>query len=610
MAYEKKRERFQKVAADRTRKINDLLRLLGNCANKNNYSYTDEEVRKLFSFIEENLQNAKNKYQTFFNEKMQREFCKDFEEHYTWIEGFMRNVRRMPNKAAVMDPKAERIWSYRALNEEVNRCANALKQIGIQKGESVLFKMSNSFFFICLYIACHKIGAIACPVYMKLSPGETAEIMDEIAPRIFLYEMNGDTELALTLVQKRPKHLIVTHFPQKLKAKDERITWEKFLHDASYQEPDNTYPFSMYQETVHFYTSGTTGRAKCIPVTSINEVLTAQDMMINFGVGSFDIVMNLSSWAHRGGLHCAGPSTMLYCGGTVIILGAFERRFWLEFIERYQITYVVGMPFILELLANAQQREHRNLHSVRGVISMGSPLSREEYLNLYQMLSHRIYNAYGTTETFCNAAFCSEDGLYESGYVGKSFIGDEVEIVTVQNGEKHKVPKDGVTRGEIVVRSLAKSSGYYDKSAEQTRQKYKNGFLYTGDIGTWDLDGNITVCGRNDDMIIRCGEKIYPIEIEEMLLECDGVKDCLITAVQDEKDGEAIVAYVVRNDEKLTVEKLNDFCQNERKMSQNKLPKYYRFKKVLPKTENGKKRYYKAKKMAESDLKNQKLLTV
>ena len=124
-------------------------------------------------------------------------FRETFESEFTWLNGFMRNVRRFGYKPAVISPVEKKQWTYEELNADCNRFANAMKRDGVKKADIVMFQLFNSTEFLFSYIAPQKLGAIGNPVNFNLSAGETAEIMSHNRAKVYLY----DSEIAETAVQ-------------------------------------------------------------------------------------------------------------------------------------------------------------------------------------------------------------------------------------------------------------------------------------------------------------------------------------------------------------------------------------------------------------------------
>lgn len=163
------------------------------------------------------------------------------------------------------------------------------------------------------------------------------------------------------------------------------------------------------------------------------------------------------------------------------------------------------------------------------------------------------------------------------------------------------VAQDNQEVGEIIIKSPAKSAYCYYNNEPETEKRFYNGFLYTGDLGTWDENQYIHVVGRKDDMIISAGENIYPVQIEEVLQQNPRVSDCIVTSVPDKTRGEAVVAYLIPADNTLTVQDMLNYCAGHPMLSTYKCPKYYRFVQELPYNATGKKLHYRMKEQALKD---------
>jgi long-chain acyl-CoA synthetase len=164
------------------------------------------------------------------------------------------------------------------------------------------------------------------------------------------------------------------------------------------------------------------------------------------------------------------------------------------------------------------------------------------------------------------------------------------------------VARDGQAVGEVIIRSPGKCSCAYINRENEAKAKYYKGWLYIGDLATWNDKEFVTIVGRKDDMIISGGENIQPVQVEEVINENPKVKDCVVTSVPDKKWGELVVAYVVKNDPSLTVSELDGFCKEHPMLASFKRPRYYRFADALHMTATGKKIHYKIKQKAKEEM--------
>lgn len=531
-----------------------------------------------------------------------------FESRYTWIEGFMRNVRRYARRLAMIDSETDQSWTYSELNNDTNRLCNVLAKDNIHKSDVIMVQLLNCPEFVFGYVASHKMHAVFCPVNYRLSPGELAENISDSRPKVLMFDKDHKENVlvALGISGHKPQRLIVTDGDT-----DEQngiISYQEYVADSSSAEPANAIDYNIYDETTRLYTSGTTGSAKGVPMTSINEVLSAHDVMIHFPMSYKDVTINTTPWFHRGGLHCAGPCPALYAGATMVIMSKFDALKTLKLVWRYKITFIIGVPTVLEALADVQERQGYDLTALKGIVTMGSPLERSACIRYQSILTPNIFNGYGTTETFWNTFLRPFDLPENAGTAGASCIDDDVRVVKVYEDRRAEpdelIAMDGTEVGEVIICSPAKSPYCYYNNDVETEKKYHSGFIYTNDLATWDENQFITIVGRKDDMIISSGENIYPTEIEAVLNLCPKVKDCIVTSVADKIRGQLVTAYIVRADETLTAEELDEYCKQSPDIANFKRPRYYRFVEQIPFNATGKKLHVRIKETAAKDLKN------
>lgn len=533
-------------------------------------------------------------------------FQQVFEEDLTYIAGFMRNVRRFADKTAVIDPLSERTWTYSQLNEDVNRVANALSTHGIRKGDVILYQLPNSIEYLYCYLAPQKLGAVNSPANYNFSPGETAVCLESSKPAAYIYDssLKDMAVKALASVEHKPLLILMVGEGELPKG---HLRFQDFMNGQSEKEPVTDYVPNMYDEAMRLYTSGTTGKPKGVPLYHANEVMSAHDVLMHFPMNPTDSTMNTTPWFHRGGIHSGGPNPTLYAGGTIVIMRAFQSLLALKYIEKYKITFLIGVPSIIKMLVRHQEKYNADLSSLRGIITMGAPFERADCLKVHQFLTPNLFNGYGTTETFWNTFLRPYDLPEMAGTAGRSCTDDEVRVVKVYEDRKAEPDDlaacDEAETGEVIIRSPKASYGYYNNPEEDANKFYK-GWMYTGDLATWDKKQFITISGRKDDMIISGGENIYPPIIEEAINTHPKVASCAVTGIPDAVRGEAVVAYIIPADESLTVGELVDHCNKSDMLSGYKRPRYYRFVKELPMTATGKLQHYIVKEMAMNDMEN------
>jgi acyl-CoA synthetase (AMP-forming)/AMP-acid ligase II len=530
-----------------------------------------------------------------------------FESHFTWAAAFERNVHRFASSPALTDPPTGRSWTYEELGAVTGRLVEGLSSRDVGVGDIVCYQLMNTPEYAFLYIAAQGLRAVSSPMNFRLAPAETAHILDQAKPTVFVYDANDSANVAAALK-------IATHAPRILAAVGEgallpgAVPFDELLADAapSFRAPADA---STWDETSRLYTSGTTGMPKAVPLTSLNEVLTAHDVIMHFPLSPTDKTMNMSPWFHRGGNYCAGPNTAFFVGAEVVTLPRFDPEVVLDSIQDHRLTYVIGAPTNLERLADAQEQHPRDLSSLHGIVTMGAPLDRAAALRYQRVITPRIANGYGTTEAFWNTYLRPDDLPDAAGAAGRACLDDDVAVVTVQKDrisapEEH-AKKDGQEIGEVIMRSVKSGYAYLGNPQEQA-EKFRDGWVYPGDLATWDENEIVTIVGRKDDKIISGGENVHPVQVEEVLAGHEGVADSIVVGLADPQWGEVVVAYVQRRDGALTdaaaaARELDAYLRASVALADYKRPRRYTFVGELPYTATGKKQHFKLKEQAPQD---------
>lgn len=533
-------------------------------------------------------------------------FKETFESEFTYINGFLRNTHRFANKPAMYCPLRDLTWTYASLNREVNKLAHALAADGVKKNDVVMYQLYNSAEFVFCYLAPQKLGAINSPINFRLSPGETALILEDSKPEVFFYdaECREMSEKALEMSKHKPKRVVMVDIFGKETPPEGVLTYEQYVENCSEEEPEQP-KRHIYDENTRLYTSGTTGLPKGVPVNNVNDVLSAHDVIMHFPLTPQDRTMNMSPWFHRGGLHSGGPTPTLYVGGEIIILRAFSPKHTLKLAAEQGVTFLIGAPPMLKMMCDVQKKRPVNLETLKGIITMGAPLEKAACMEYQQYLTPNIYNGYGTTETFWNTFLRPYDLPEMSGTAGRTCTDDDVAVIKSYPDRRSEptelVAKDNQEVGEIVIKCPTKTTYYYYNKPTESDRVYYKGWMYTGDLGVWDKNEYITIVGRKDDMIVCSGENIHPTQIEEIINDHPKVHECVITSVPDDLRGQSVVAYIIKEDESLTVKELVSYCKNHPMLSVYKCPRFYRFVETLPYTATGKKLHYKVREMALED---------
>jgi acyl-CoA synthetase (AMP-forming)/AMP-acid ligase II len=526
-------------------------------------------------------------------------FQKVFEHDFTYLAGVRRNSRRFASHRAMFDPASGRSWTYAELWRDAGRLAAGLAEREVAQDDVVVFDLLNGPEFALLWLAAQRLGAIATPINFRLAAGEVAHVLDDSRPKVFVYDWSL-REVVTAAISRADHQPAVTAVVEP----DGGGSFSELFVDGPLATDLPLPARTIYEESTRLYTSGTTGLPKGVSLTSIVEVLSAHDVIMHFPLSPEDRTLNMTPWFHRGGLYSGGPNPVFYVGAQVVPMRAFDAATVLDWVQQHGLTFLIGAPTNLALLSAEQQARPRDLSSLNGIVTMGAPLDREACLRYQRLLTPRIFNGYGTTEAFWNTFLRPFDLPEHAGSAGRACTDDDVAVVKVFDdrvaGPDELAAQNGTEIGEVIVRSVKSGYAYVNNPDEQSA-RFRDGWLYIGDLATWDEDGYLTIVGRKDDMIISGGENVHPTQVEAVLNEHSGVAESVVVGIPDERWGELVVAYVVPTDGDLDAESLDRHCHSHPMLAGYKRPRAYRFIDQVPLTATGKKLHYKVRELARED---------
>ena len=495
-----------------------------------------------------------------------------------------RAVRYFPDRTATICEG--RRQSYRELGRRVQALARALSRLGIGRGDRVAIYLLNSAQFLETVYACFELNAVVVPLNTRLAAEELVFIINDAECKAFLTD-----ELLLPAAASFKDRLQgIEHFIA-LGGGAGFADYETLIGEAG----NDVAPLPLSDDASDeelaglFYTSGTTGLPKGVMLSHRNLWMNALHTLAARAPEPQQNFLHAAPMFHLATFPAAINVTIN--GGTHTILRKFDLKTLMELIEHEHVTSTVLVPTMINFLINHPDFSQHNLSSLRRITYGASPMPVELLKRTMEaMPGVEFFQGYGQTESSpLLTALLPEDHHFDGderlarrlGSCGRPVAGVEVEVVNDQ-GQPVKLGE----AGEVVARGPNVMMGYW-KRPEETDQTLRGGWLHTGDVGTLDEEGLLTLKDRSKDVIISGGSNIYPREVEEVLLRHPAVAEVSVVGEPDAEWGENVVAFVVaRPGAALDTAELDRLCLDN--IARFKRPKRYQRIDALPKNMTGK----------------------
>jgi acyl-CoA synthetase (AMP-forming)/AMP-acid ligase II len=486
------------------------------------------------------------------------------------------NAIKLPNKTALVFRNTR--LSYSELNERVNRLANGLLGIGVEKGDRVAVLAGNCSEYVETYFATAKGGMLIVPLNTTLDIDGLAYIMNNSGANTLIFGQEY-SDIVNTL---RAKLEIIRHY----------IVIGKGASVESYEELLSGYPSDEPEILVDeddiawlLYTSGTTGPPKGVMLSHKSQIAdSANTIMSCYPINRNDVHLSMLPMFHIGcmwHMRCH-----FYMGSTNVLLNAPDPQKVLETIEQERVTTTCVVPPMAVPIINYPDINKYDLSSVRMIIYSGAPMPEAMMNRMNGIFGDVVIQVYALTEG--GPAIIMPplmEGPWEkvkrAGSCGKEVLNVEVRLVDEEG--KDCAPREV---GEILARGDNIMKGYWNMP-EATAKALEDGYLHTGDLATRDNEGYYYITGRKKDTIVSNGMPVYSQEVENVISLHPAVSEVAVIGVPDKELGELVKAVVVpRGGEKAAEEEIISWCAS--RLDDYKVPKSVYIVDSLPKTPSGK----------------------
>lgn len=471
------------------------------------------------------------------------------------------------DKPAIHDRTGTLTW--KELEVRANRAAHLLQEAGVVGGDRIALVLRNGREMIEVTLAAQKLGVIACPMNTWAKPKELEAMVSGSAPSLLVYDTLHTEQL-----KGLARDLELIAVGDADAALDGSLLYEPALAEQPATPP---LPFTRTPGSpkVVIHTSGTTGTPKgaqrdssaagigalanllaVVPYRRDDVVLCPAPLFHSFGLATFTIAIAL--------------------GSTMVLPEKFDAEESLDLIERHRVTAASFVPVMIRRIVSLPEdvKDRYDQSSLRVVMASGSALSEDLRRGATELFGPVLYDLYGSTEVGWVTIATPTDMSTHPKAVGKPVPGIDIAVF---NEDGQRLPPGEL--GEIFVKSEVLFQGYTSGESK----KVVGDYMTIGDVGRLDDDGYLFIEGRADDMVVVGGENIYPVEIEGVIEDVEGVDEVAVLGVPDEEYGEVLVAFVVGSADPEQIKKV---CEQE--LASFKVPRRIEMRDELPRTSTGK----------------------
>ncbi|MEQ1805393.1 MAG: malonyl-CoA synthase [Burkholderiaceae bacterium] len=422
------------------------------------------------------------------------------------------------------------VYTWRDLDRSTAMLANLLVSLDLPANARVAVQTEKSVEALLLYLAVLRAGFVYLPLNPAYRQNELEYFVGNAEPSVVVCSAKNFGWVSRVAFQAGTPHVFTLNDDRSGTLLD-RAAFHSDVHAPADKQPDDL--------AAILYTSGTTGRSKGAMLSHGNLLSNAAVLRDYWGWRQGDVLIHALPIFHVHGLFVASHGALL-SGSKMLWLNKFEPKAVLASFARASVF--MGVPTLYMRLLAEPGLASEACSAMRVFISGSAPLLSETFIEFRARTGHTILERYGMSETLMLTSnpFHLQHGERIGGTVGFALPGVGVRVATAQEAG---VPPGEV--GNIEVKGPNVFSGYW-RMLEKTREEFtEDGWFKTGDVGSLDTEGRLTIVGRSKDLIISGGFNVYPAEIEGYLNEAEGVLESAVVGAPHPDFGEAVLAVVV-----------------------------------------------------------------
>jgi len=538
-------------------------------------------------------------YSEFMEGKMTRPWLKLYEPHvphtirypeipvHRWL---LDTAADHPDDVAISFNEMH--FTYREMNDRVNRFAHALRKMGVVKGDRIALFLVNSPTYVFAFFAAMKLGAVVVNLSVGVYGDELTRCMNESGAKIIV-TLDLFAQGIYQVIRRTGLKAVVLHSVYGIENRmafeegvPRPLIYQELTASADDSEPDEH--VLPEDAAVLQYTSGSTGSPKAAILTHSNlvsSVLQGDGWMGVKDTGNA-AVMCVIPFFHVFGLSACLLSSVLK-GYRMVLLPRMDLMDILSLMNTLETYKPISFPAVPSLwaamvsLPPETAKEH--LSSIRVPTSGGASLPNWVQEKYHALTGKKIIEAYGLSEASSATHFCPFPSGGPLGSIGLPLPDTDAKIVDLEKPDRERFPGEV---GELVVKGPQIMRGYWMDS-DLTSRVLKDGWFYTGDLGRMDQDGFFYLVDRKDDLIISSGFNIYPTEIEDVLKNHPKIKDAGVIGVADRIKGMAVLAVITLHEGvKGDKEEFLKFCREN--MPEYRVPRSILIRGEIPRDPGGK----------------------